>query len=125
MAAALQEYQESIRADVTHAVWSFIVGRETACHFGQPLVAGRITERPDDALELLNLDQADGYCLSLQSCSSQELVEDLGDPRAGRETGQRVVVRLMPNGRLTIGNCGPHGIERTRQAFQFGDAGRG
>ena len=77
MADGLQEYQESIRADVTHAVWSFIVRRETACHFGQHLVAGRMTERPDDALELLNLDQADGYCLSLQLCLSQELVEDL------------------------------------------------
>jgi hypothetical protein len=62
----VEKDQKSVRSNMTYAVWPALMRCETPCHFGQHLVAGRMTERSDDALELLNLNQADSYGPILQ-----------------------------------------------------------
>ena len=93
-------------------------------HFRQHLIASRMTERSDDALELLNLNEISGDRLILELRSNQQFIEDLRNSLAGRQPGQAVVVGLVPNGRFPIGNGGSHGIECAREPLEFGRARR-
>src|ERR1035438_6464677 len=50
----LEQYHKSIGSDVTYAIRPALMCRETSRDLAQHLVAGCMTERSDDALELLN-----------------------------------------------------------------------
>ena len=71
--------QELVGADMRDARAGAPVRREPPRHLGEHFVAGRMTERADDALELMDLDQADGHRAMGGARLDQDVVEDGAD----------------------------------------------
>ncbi len=100
------------------------VRREPPRHLGENFVAGGVTERADDALELMDLDQIHGHRAMGGARLDQGVGEHGADQRPRRQPRQRVVVCLMTDRGLAIRDRGAHRIECARESLELGGAGR-
>ncbi len=105
-------------------ICSGFVRRKPPRDLRQHLVAGRMPEGPCDALELLNLDQADSHGSTRRRSPDQDLFEHGADCRTCRQAGQRMMIGLIGYGRLAIGYRMTHGVERTRESLELRRAGQ-